>query len=571
MKKYFLKERAMPHPNYFCTWHLMYWFPDNGGVPNLQTRDVLCDDLLFGENGIAVKHYPEVRKDLYLLLDDGWDVRSSQESTLPEDTWFKPYIGSCQLSEEKFPGYGNTPPERLKTLAEKVKALGWKGLGIWISPTVSYSADVEGNGNSFAAFFRKRMEWSKFAGVDYWKVDWGDYDMSDKHRKLLSALKEEIYPELIMEHAYNRKAYHPKGAESRFGLAIHRHRLAYSDVLRLYDVAFALSIPTTLSRVAALLKYPVKIKPGCMGLINAEDEVYLSAALGLAFGVMRFDIGDAAINSGPNWAFGGEGDFPATRPARRQHDEVLRAVRWQADFAPAFKADLGESHVSQELGEDRWKFTPNETWEKALHQGEEAFMQSAPLVVARNVNAPNILACDHSPPYLIACRNPNGSLSIATLGRVSPTRGYFSPKADVSWHAGANSGVIGVFGYFKSLRLNFDDDLAGKKVLAKDLLQDDWVDITSHAKITGNAIVFDGDLIETLCRNRQGDFSEPGLVIQIGESKDFVQVKTPLAKPKRPAFNWLYIAQLNIAGRFKAFAVRRHSARKQKKHTGYIQ
>jgi len=69
-------------PNYFCTWHLMYWFPDNGGVPNLQTRDVLCDELLFGENGIAARHYPEVRKDLYLLLDDGWDVKSSHGSAL---------------------------------------------------------------------------------------------------------------------------------------------------------------------------------------------------------------------------------------------------------------------------------------------------------------------------------------------------------------------------------------------------------------------------------------------------------------------------------------------------------
>jgi len=557
------------HANYFCTWHLMYWFPENGGVANLQTRDVLCDDLLFGEGGIAVKHYPEVRKDLYLLLDDGWDVHASRGSTLPEDMWFKPYIGSCELSEEKFPGYGNTPPERLKTLTKKVKALGWKGLGIWISPTVSHSPEVQGSGGSFADFFRKRMEWSKFAGVGYWKVDWGDYDMSDKHRKLLSTLKEEIYPELIMEHAYNRKAYHPKGAESRFGLAIHRHRLAYSDVLRLYDVAFALSIPTTLSRVAALLKYPVKIKPGCMGLINAEDEVYLSTTLGLAFGVMRFDIGDAAINSGPNWAFGGEGDFPATRPARRQHDEVLRAVRWQTDFAPAFKADLGESTVSQELGEDRWNFTPDETWEKALHQSEEAFMQSAPLVTARNVNAPKLIACNESPPYLVACRNPNGAMSIATLGRVTPQRGYFAPKVDVHWNVGANSGTIGVFGHFKSLTLAFDKNLTGKKILVKDLLCDDFVDVTDQVQVSGNTISLDGAWMEGLCENRPGDCSEPGLVIKIGER--FAQVEIPIAKPKRPAFGWLCVAQLNIAGRLKAFAVRRHGARRQKKHTGYIQ
>ena len=549
--------------NYFCTWHLMYWFPENSGVAsreraacNLQTRDVLCDELLFGENGIAAKHYPEVRKDLYLLLDDGWDIRSSRGSTLPEDVWFKPYIGSCQLSEEKFPGYGATPPERLKTLVDKVQSIGWKGLGIWISPTVSYSPEVEGSGGGFADFFRKRMEWSKFAGVSYWKVDWGDYDISDKHRKLLSALKDEIYPELLMEHAYNRSAYNKRGEEDRFSLAIQRHRLAYSDVLRLYDVPFALSIPTTLSRAAALLAHPVKIKPGCMGLINAEDEVYLAAALGLTFGVMRFDIGDAAINSGPNWAFGGEGDFPATRPARRQHDEVLRAVRWQSEFAPAFKADLGETCASEELGSDRWNFTPDETWEKALNSKGEATVQSAPLVTARNVFAPEIKACDEILPYLVACRNPNGALSIAALGRVTPQSGYFAPKADVRWNVGSLSGVVGVFGHYRSLTLVFDESLEGKKIVAKDLLQDEFVDVTDQVQINGNSITLDGAWMERLCVNRPGDFSEPGLVIQVRD--EFTPIETPPANVKRPALSWLYIAQLNIAAAFKAFAVRQH-------------
>jgi len=554
--------------NYFCTWHLMYWLPSHCDTPGLQSRDVLCDELLFGENGIARKHYPEVRKDLYLLLDDGWDVRASH--ALPESEWFEPYIGSCQLSKEKFPGgsdspcYGGTPPERLKTLVNKVKSIGWKGLGIWISPTVSYAPDVEGSGGSFASFWRARMEWSKYAGVSYWKADWGDYDMSDRHRKLLSALKEEIYPELIMEHVYNRRAYNKHGGESRFALSMQRHRLAYSDVLRLYDVAFALSIPTTLSRAAALLSHPVRIKPGCMGLINAEDEVYLGAALGLAFGVMRFDIGGYPINSGPNWAFGGERCFPAARPARRQHDEVLRAVRWQSQFAPAFKADLGNTYVSQGSAEDSWNFTKDETWESALCRGKDT-AQSAPQVTARNVGAPEIAACDEAPPYLVACRNPNGALSAAALGRVAPQRGYFAPKADVQWNIGANSGAIGIFGYFRSLTLVFDQAIESKKIYARDLLQDDFADVTNEVRAKGNSVILDGAWMERLCKNRPGDFSEPGLVIQIGG--EFTQVETPMAKIKRPAFNWLYIAQLNIAAAFKISALK---INKRKKHRGYI-
>ena len=557
--------------NYFCTWHLMYWFPDHCGIPGLQTRDVLCDELLFGKNGIALRHYPEVRKNLFLLLDDGWDVQSSRGGTLPEEVWFKPYIGSCQLSAEKFPGYGDTPPVRLKTLVGKVEAAGWRGLGIWISPTVSYAEDAEGSGGSFAGFFRKRLEWSKYAGVSYWKVDWGTYEMSDKHRKLLSALKEEIYPELIMEHVFNRFAYNKRGEEGRYSLAMQRHRLAYSDVLRLYDVTFPLSIPTTLSRAAALLAHPVRIKPGCMGLINAEDELYLSASLGLSFGVMRFDIGDAVINSGPNWAFGGEHDFPATRPARRQHDEVLRAVRWQTEYAPAFKADMGNSVISREFGEDSWNFTPDETWESALHSTSKDIVQRAPLVTARNVNAPVVMACDETPPYLTASRSPNGALSIAALGRVTPQRGYFAPRADVRWDIAANSGVIGVFGHYKSLQLRFSQPLEGKKIYAKDLLADHFSEVTEQVQISGSTLRLDGAWMECLCKNRPGDFSEPGLVLQVGERGDFVAVKTPRARPKPPAFHWLCVAQVNIAARLRAFAQHRLNKRKHKKYIGYIQ
>ncbi|MCL2508385.1 MAG: hypothetical protein FWF05_04335 [Oscillospiraceae bacterium] len=543
--------------NYFCTWHLMYWLPNHCDIPGLQSRDVLCDALLFGENGIAVKSYPHARRDLYFLLDDGWDAGSSRGGTLSEDVWFRPYIGSCQLSEEKFPGYGDTPPERLKTLAEKVKALGWKGLGVWISPTISYGKDVIGNGRSFREFWRTRMEWSKYAGIAYWKVDWGDYDISDRHRKILSGLKKEIYPELLMEHAVMRDPWNRQGGESPYYTAAHRHRLAYSDVLRTYDVTFALSIPTTLSRVAALLEHPPEMRPGCLGLINAEDEVYLCAALGLAFGVMRFDIGENAVNSGPNWAFGGERHFPATRPARRQLDEVTRAVRWQTVYAPAFSAGLGTALISRERLSDAWAFTPDETWAGQLCKGDAA-VQSAPGIVARSAAMPErTVRGDDPAPYLVACRNPNGSLSIAALGRVTPERGFFTPRADVRWDVGALSGVVGLFGHFKSLTLAFDQSLAGRKLYAKDLMEDEFRDVTGEVRVSGNQIILDGEWIDLVGTkmNRPGDFSEPGLALHIGEETDFVYVPTAAAQPKRPRGNAYQLMKLYLLARGKGFAM----------------
>jgi|AGTN01.2.fsa_nt_gi hypothetical protein len=200
-------------PNYYCTWQIIDWLPENSPEKGLDPRDFLSDKYLFGENGIAVKSYPETRKKLIFLLDDGWEVpRGSGDKKI----WFRPYVGSAELQEDKFPGYGKTPAERLKTVSEKVKALGWRGLGLWISPGVAYGKGVSEREKDFKEYWAARLERSKEAGVLYWKVDWGDYALSDRHRKLMSEMKEKIYPDLTIEHAHTRAPVNKRGEESLF-------------------------------------------------------------------------------------------------------------------------------------------------------------------------------------------------------------------------------------------------------------------------------------------------------------------------------------------------------------------
>ena len=541
--------------NYYCTWNFMGGAPEKLGDPDItQARDILCDKLLFGEGGLAVRAYPRLRRELLFMMDDGWEIPFSHGRD--ESVWLKPWLGSCQMGAEKFPGYGDTPQECMKTLRIKLEALGWKGLGIWISPTVAYAKDVEGRGAGFAEYWRMRLEWSKYAGVAYWKVDWGDYDISDRHKKLLVSLKNEIYPGLIFENAHVRPPVNLRGKEGLFSLAAHRHRLGYSDVLRTYDVHIPLSIPTTLSRVAALLRYPIKPRPGCLGLINAEDEPYINAALGFAMGIMRYDPGLFYSNGEKepvNAAFDG------VRPLNYQLDEAARCVRWQARYAPAFSIAMGNSTISKEQGMDAWFLTKDQTWLKFLQ--DKRIEQRAPLVIARNVAQPKITKADGLPPYLLASRNPNGSLSLAALGRLTPEGRYIAPKADVLWEVGGLSGIIGIFGHYESVTLVFGQALEGKRIYAKDLLEDEFSEITGEVELEGNTLRLPGRLIEKygLRAASPGDISAPGLALQIGETDDFAPVPVQPARPKRPPFYGLCLAQLRLAARV-------HTGQKVREH-----
>ena len=83
-----------------------------------------------------------------------------------------------------FPRYSQLEPrDRIKQMNIDIKALGWKGLGLWF------------RGNATKEEMRKHVEWSKHAGIEYWKIDGGDID-----HFYASLIKEEIYPELVVEH-----------------------------------------------------------------------------------------------------------------------------------------------------------------------------------------------------------------------------------------------------------------------------------------------------------------------------------------------------------------------------------
>ena len=69
--------------NYWCTWRNQRLFTPNAFLhmrtfdkvaADRMQRDILCDEFLFGKWGLLPDYMQEVRKDMYVLLDDGWDI-----------------------------------------------------------------------------------------------------------------------------------------------------------------------------------------------------------------------------------------------------------------------------------------------------------------------------------------------------------------------------------------------------------------------------------------------------------------------------------------------------------------
>ncbi len=500
-------EPAADVPNYYCTWQYQLWFQE----PPVTTRDVVCHDILFGDNGLAKTIYPELRKDLYFVLDDGWDLPYDGGKMSPG-----PYFGGLVISETKFPGYGDTPQERLKTMVKNIEDCGWKGTGIWICA----QEDEQNRGETWKEeYWRERIEWSKYAGIKYWKVDWGIYCDKQEWRQMITRLADEIYPDLIIEHAFccppinDWKGTGLNRCTPEF-IETCMYTASYSDVFRNYDITEELSVATSLDRIGEFL-LAAHTDGKHLGFMNSEDEVYMGASMGLTMGVMRYPLKGKEQNS----------PFLATRPIRKMLDEVTRAVRWQR-IAPAYRTDAYDVQVSDEYLTDDYVFGPY--WTKDVEN--KHIKQMAPAVIARGISLPEVSVESGEKPFVLAARNPNGAISIATFGRTNASTKYKAIEAKITLNAGDLTGKIGVFGYYDELKLSFNQSLEGKTVLAQDLKDNKAIDITSDVMIKGNDIVICGSLIKKIGRMKatDGDLSEPGLVLQIGESKDFLPA--PLIK-----------------------------------------
>ena len=485
-----IPEKASGAPNYWCTWaaqnymygHHLQGLPpqilegDSGSqlAHNAMNEKVLLDS----QGGWAHEFFPRIREDLYLLLDDGWETGGT---------------ASFELDTVKFPSFYGAPEERLSKLNIAIQAANWRGAALWCRNTPGGQRD-------------EHLEMlSQKADIRYWKVDIGDpeFHLVDLRRKNRAQLQfEHVHGEHPLNGNWRR--------DGRFGAQAWGSRrqqiLANTDVYRTYDVTSILSLPTTLDRLAEMLK-------GAQGntdvgaLLNVEDEVYVGAVMGCTMGILRHPLEGLRPGADTDLFFNG------SRRAKRRMDEVVRALRWQR-IAPPFAAGVGNIEVSSEVLTDSWAFERGQTWEADL-VGQTAY-QGAPACIARNIGLPRVTSSGEK-PFVFASKFANGAVAIGAQERTRPGRAWHMPPANVELHVGDAVGPYGIFGSFSRLALVFDRPLAGKRVLVQDLAADEALDVTDVVHMEGRSL----NLSEANLRSfglraaSQRDLSSPGLVLAL--------------------------------------------------------
>jgi hypothetical protein len=121
-------------------------------------------------------------------------------------------------------------------------------------------------------------------------------------------------------------------------------------------------------------------------------------------------------------------------------------------------------------------------------------------------------------PFVFATRFPNGAVAIGAQERTQVGHGWYMPTCDVTLSVADAPGPYGVFGYFDSLTLAFDNPPHDKRVLAQDLAGDEPIDISSMVQVRGKSLYIPGKVIRRIGLHSAtpGDISAPGLVVAMG-------------------------------------------------------
>jgi hypothetical protein len=512
---------------------------------------MLNEETLLGERGFARTLFPELRGELFFLLDDGWDV----PIVGPDE-----YYGSCILDTDKFPGFTGEPAERIRKLNMAFKALGWRGIGLWIAcqeaPAVLRQQPEGSADGPEPQYWVERLKWMAAAGVEYWKVDWGARASDASYRRMLTELAAKHAPGLLMEHAnvcapFNtpfepdeaRKAkaegaswlFHDLGEQGRISpdrLDEFCKLVPISDVLRLYDVTGQLAIPTMLDRAAQVLTAFGPDQPERC-LLNCEIVPYVGAGLGCCIGIMthprkQFSFHPEIVlggrESGENMLAelpGGRIDAMRLGPLflDRRMLEIVRTLRWHR-IAPPFPVGGHETHLSDAILTDSWDLRSPPAWYRGGLKG--VMTQRAPAVICRNVPPASVQpgGCGPDRPYVVASRHPNGALAVATLERVSPDRGAVTPLADIVIGVDDVQAPIGLFGSFERVTIRAAGITSASRIWAQDLAGDTPVDVTAQVTLESGSVAIPGALAGRLCpRFNEFDDSRPGIVLTLDDPK----------------------------------------------------
>ena len=244
-------------------------------------------------------------------------------------------------------------------------------------------------------------------------------------------------------------------------------------------------------------------KPNC--ILSTEDCLYIGAALGCSFGAMRM----FQIENDPKYHYN-----PALR---RPYNELKRAIMWHR-FAPPFAVDKTDFCVDETTYRDSYKFPdkkepkpwPEEVW-------GNLYVQDAYAGMSRNMPLAKVEA-ENEKPYVVCATNPTtNAVSVFASPRTLGGSILYTIRADITMKAKDSKYPIGIFGHYKSLTIDFEDDITGKKVYAQDLATEKCVEITNEIEIINKkSLKISGEIIDRIGLTVQElDIELPGLVVVI--------------------------------------------------------
>ncbi len=483
--------------NYFCTWDSQcdHMYTRKDLPAELSARDAMNEDFLFGGNGL-LNSFQGIREDMIVVLDDGWDVPYGAKDTR--------VFGSLEADPERFPSLaGLSPVNRLRALSDRIKALGYRGLGLWVptqTPSLVNGRKVARTPEEERLYWEERAEWCRDGGVLYLKSDWGVHQGDADYCAMMTACMRKYAPGLCIEHGFTGR---PLFESEKDGPALPEAAEMYlektlpvCDYLRTYDVCHELKYASTVDRAAICLQAAHVCHANA--ILNIEDTALIGAALGCSVGVMRHELEKKRKHI-------------ALEP--RPVSETAAALRWQR-IAPPFAAGKGSLQVSDERLRDVWRCERRAPghWPD-VPVGD--YYVTAPAAVARNMPLPEVIA-DGEKPYVLCSLHPDtGALCVAATPRTFPAGVDLTPLAGIRVKGASAEKPVGIFGSFTSLTVAFDEPVENRRVYAQDLLCDTAVDVTAQVLLSGCQMTVPGELMRRLGAAEDGENGIPAIVMRV--------------------------------------------------------
>ncbi len=492
-----IPEMPQDTGSYFCTWDSqcdhMYTWKERPAA--LTARDAMNEAFLFGENGL-LHSFQGVRQDLIVVLDDGWDVPYGAKDSR--------VFGSLEADPARFPSLaGLSPAERLRALSDRIRALGYRGLGLWVptqTPSLVGGREIARTPEEERLYWEERARWCRDGGVLYLKADWGAHQGDADYCAMMTACMRKYAPGLLIEHGLTGR---PLFESEKDGPAVPEAVEAYlektlpvSDYLRTYDVCHELKYASTVDRAVVALQAAQACKANA--ILNIEDTALIGAALGCAIGVMRHPLEKKRKHL-------------ALPP--RLVSETAAALRWQR-IAPPFAAGKAGLLVSDERLRDVWRCVRQDPghWPD-VPVGD--YYVTAPAAVARNMPLPEVFAEGEKPYVLCSVHPDTGALCVAATPRTFPAGVDLTPLAEVRVKGASSEKPVGVFGSFISLSVDFTEPVDGCRVYAQNLLCDTAVDVTAQAAISGCRLTLPGEVMRRIGAPEADGSGIPATVMRV--------------------------------------------------------